>query len=272
MKATLWLTLALSFFSRFGNGQDGAVSTTPPPDGWGVHGNVAWSKAQHEAELEKAAAAARQKKALMGAMSSYVQQPAPITSAEQYLAVHRPPAPPAGESAAPSPVRRDAYVPEFEAAPARSGRGRESLSAPVAAPSAPAPEKRGLFGLFKSKEKAPAISDPGPDPGTMESVPPTAAYPEPSSVAAAPPQTPAPVDPAALAAATQGAPVSEKPSFLGRLFGGKRQETQPSSVPQPTLSAPEAGPVPADSAAPVPPASAGATGIPAPPSFDGGGN
>ncbi len=255
MKTTFWLTLALSLFIGFGNGQDGAVSTTPPADGWGVHGNAAWSKAQREAEREQAAAAARQKKALMGAMSSYVQPPAPITTAEQYLSAHRPPAPPRDEGAAPSPVRRDAYVPEFETSPAPSGSGRETPSGAAAA----VQEKRGLFDLFKPKRKSPDSPAPGPNPDTAESVPPAATYPE-GSAAAAAPQASAPTDSAALAAATQGE--AEKPSLLGRLFGNKeREKTPPSPMPHPTLSAP------VDSAAPAPPTSADAAEIPEPPSF-----
>ena len=84
MKKQLWPFLALTFFTQLGNGQDGAeVSTTPPPEGWGVHGNAAWSKYQHNAETEKAAAAARQKKALMESMASVAHKPPTVTTAEQ---------------------------------------------------------------------------------------------------------------------------------------------------------------------------------------------
>ncbi len=260
MNARLWPVLALTWFAALGNGQDGAVPP-PPPDGYGIQGNATWTKALADSELAKAALAARQKKALMDSMATMAHKPPVITSAEQYLAVHRPPSPAPGE-VAPAPARRDTYVPQFEAAPARTGRSPATASAPEL------PEKRGgLFGLFRPKER---------DPGSAEMAPPPAAYPEPPAAGIAPdaslppsPPVPDPGTPGAAGAvsgATRGAAPAERPSLFGRLFG-KEKTTEPSWVGEPTLpvapSDPVPAPPPAESPAPSVPG-----GIPTPPAFD----
>lgn len=248
MKATLRLTLALSLFPLFGNGQDGAVSTTPPPEGWGVHGNLAWSQAQREAERSQAANAARQKKALMEAMASYRQKSEPITTADQYLAAHQPVAPP--RESAPSPVRRDVYVPQFEnVAPDNvSPRANRAEATSVAAAALPVPEsseKRGLFSWMRGKKpETPAVSQP---------LPPAAAYPEPSAAGVA--LTAAPVNPSAVAAATQGK-AADKPSLFGRLFAKEAKEAAPvEAAPTPASPppSPESPATEVPSGAPLPP-------------------
>lgn len=239
--------------------------------GPGVQGNVAWTQSQQDAELDRAALAARQKKALMEAMASYSQKPPVITSAEQYLQVYRP-ADPRSEGTGPTPqaVRSNNYVPAFETGGSSRGSGSPAMS-PTPANASPAlPEKKpGLFSLFQSKKKAEVSGDLLPDADTAPA-PPAASYPEPSSMnlesASAPP---APADAPtneAIAAATEGATAPEKPSLFGKLFG-KPKATEPSSMPDPTLSAPAAP------AAPPVPEPTGTTppadpvGIPSPPSF-----
>lgn len=210
----------------------------PPPNGYGIQGNVQWSKALRDQEMENASLAARQKKAMMQSMATTSQQPPVITTAEQYLQAHRPATPPAGEQA-PSPLRRDVYVPQFEnAAPARPSAPDTPAFETGAAPAAQ--EKKGLFSFLKGKEKAEFANDAPP--------PPAAAYPEPSTSM----ETPAPsIDTAgqdaALAAATQGGAgkKEEKPSFFGRLL--KREKaTEPSSTGDTTLSDPIAFPIPGE--------------------------
>jgi len=284
MKPQLWTLLAVSYFATLGNGQDGAVAPTivQGASGPGIQGNVGWTQAQQDAELGRAALAARQKKALMESMASFSQKPPVITSAEQYLQVHRPAVPRSPEGSGPTPqaVRSNNYVPAFEnTSSGRSGNDSRPASA-MSGASPEVPEKKpGLFSLFKSKEKAEGGGDPGPNPYSGVPVPPAASYPETSAMNADPastPPTPAPstsppaTDPGttseAIAAATEGSTASEKPSIFGRLFG-KPKTTEPSAVPDPTLPAPAMPSGPLLPPTTEAPASSDPVGIPSPPSF-----
>lgn len=276
MKARPLAFLAVSLFATLGNGQDGGLAPTivQGGSGPGVQGNVAWTQSQQDAELDRAALAARQKKALMEAMATYTQKPPVITSAEQYLQVYRPAASRSeGTGPTPQAVRSNNYVPAFETG--GTGRGGEStVTSPPAANASPdLPEKKpGLFSLFQSKKKAEVSGDLLPN-ADHTPAPPAASYPEPSAMnlesASAPPAPSAPADASAneaIAAATEGAAAPEKPSLFGKLFG-KPKATEPSSMPEPTLSAPAAPaapplPEPAGTAPPADP-----VGIPSPPSF-----
>jgi hypothetical protein len=276
MKPQLWTLLAVSYFAPLGNGQDGAVAPTivQGSSGPGIQGNVGWTQAQQDAELERAALAARQKKALMESMASYSQKPPVITSAEQYLQVHRSTVPRSPEGSGPTPqaVRSNNYVPAFENT--STGRANANPSPAPAKPSSKLPEKKtGLFGLFKSKEKEEISGDLVPNPYSGEPAPPAASYPEtpamspdPASVPPAPAPIPANEANEAIASATEGTPPGEKPSLFGRLFG-KSKATEPSAMPDPTLSAPTvpaSPPLPPTTEAP---ASSDPVGIPSPPSF-----
>lgn len=268
MNRHLWPTLTLTFFTTLGNAQDGAVPS-PAGSGYGIQGNVAWKRSQQEADLEKAALAARQKKAMMNSMASVAMKPPTITSAEQYLQFYKPVA--EANAGAPgtgsSPVRRDAYVPEFDTAPVLTGRG-EATPPPPAAPAPPVmsrtelPSKRGLFGFLKNRDEGQVEADLLPPP-------PASTYPE---TPAAPDVPAAPVAPLAtpesneaVAMATAGS--EEKPSFLGRLFG-RGKDTEPSSVPDPTLSGPPASLPAAAEMTPQVVESSERVGIPSPPGFN----
>lgn len=273
MKARPLAFLAVSLFATLGNGQDGGLAPTivQGGSGPGVQGNVAWTQSQQDAELDRAALAARQKKALMEAMASYSQKPPVITSAEQYLQVYRPAAPRSeGTGPTPQAVRSNNYVPAFETGGASRASGSPGMTPPPANASPDLPEKKpGLFSLFQSKKKAEVSGDLLPD-ADAAPAPPAASYPEPSSMnlesASSPP---APADATAneaIAAATEGTTAPEKPSLFGKLFG-KPKATEPSSMPDPTLSAPAAPaapPVPEPNGT-TPPADP--VGIPSPPSF-----
>lgn len=273
MKERLWLILALSCFATLGNGQDGALPPTPA-NGWGVQGNTAWTQAQHRAELEKAALAARQKKAMMESMASVAIKPPTITTAEQYLEYYKPATPrsPAGSGMSTEAIRSNSYVPEFQNNARTGGGNAPSNPAPPA--TVTTPEKKSLFGLFKSKEKEPDFSS-GPTANPYSNpLPPSAAYPEPAPGGigstpppAAPAAAMAPADPAAvensLETATAGAPEAKKPSLFGRLFS-KEKETAPPAAVAPPTPYPAPGTTPAPAAAPAQP-----SGIPSPPSFDG---
>jgi hypothetical protein len=284
MKPQLWSLLAVSYFAPLGNGQDGAVAPTivQGASGPGIQGNVGWTRAQQDAELERASLAARQKKALMESIASHSQKLPVITSAEQYLQVHRPAMPRSPEGSRPTPeaVRSNNYVPAFENA--STGRSvNDSRPAPVMSGSSPdLPEKKtGWLGLFKSKEKAEIGGDPLPNPYSGALAPPAASDPEISAMnadAASKPPSPAPStsaptpDPGstseAIAAATEGASEPEKTSIFGRLFG-KPKAPEPSVMSDPTLSASTVSSAPPLPLAPGAVAPGEPVGIPSPPSF-----
>lgn len=243
--------------------------------GYAAQGNVAMNKAQHEAELQRAAQVSRQQKALKEAMAAYTQKTQPITTAEQFLAANRPPAmPPREGDGGMSPVRTSTYVPEFQTTGSRVNRSGEGTSAAPPAMSGTAlPERKpGLFDFFKLKKSAPAAVDPGPNPYTLDApAPPPAGYVQPAAAGEATTGSgPAPmVDQSeAIAAATVSAPPEEKPDFFSRLFGkGKKSSASETSVPAPAPDVVGAAPAVSDEpSATVAPATESGE-IPTPPSF-----
>jgi len=304
MKRTLWPVVAVTFFSTLGNAQDDAGSASPestlPPTtvtssaptyqpapqestggvssegvamGYAAQGNVAMNKAQHEAELLRAAQVSRQQKALKEAMAAYAQKPQTITTAEQFLAANRPPALPPGEGdAGMSPVRTSTYVPEFQTTTSRVNRSGQGTSGPsTMSGTATLPERKpGLFDFFKSKKSAPTAVDPEANPYTLDaSAPPASSYVQPGA-AGAPAgagATPMVDQSGAIAAATVSpAPAEAKPDFFSRLFGkGKKSSAAEVVAPAPDY----VGTAPAEAAEPsatVAPATE-AGEIPTPPSF-----
>lgn len=244
--------------------------------GYAAQGNVAMNKTLHEAELQRAAHASRQQKALKEAMAAYTQRPQTITTAEQFLAANRPPAmPPREGDAGMSPVRTSTYVPEFETTTSRVNRSGSGTSGPSTMPGTAAlPERKpGLFDFFKSKKSAPTAVDPGANPYTLDATaPPASSYVQPGAAGApvgggAPPM----VDQSeAIAAATVSPAAAEaKPDFFGRLFGkGKKNSAAEVVFPAPDTvgSAPEGAAEPSVTVAPA--TEAGESGgIPTPPAF-----
>lgn len=243
-----------------------------PENGWGVKGNTTFTKALHQEELDKAALAARQKKALMNSMASVSKRPPTLTTAEQYLEYHKPAVPrsPEGADGSSSIPRSNPYVPEFENGESRTGRAHVESS-----PASPPPstvsskeKKGGLFGLFRTKEAEPDFPDAPP----TAPLPPAASYPEPNSEGIGAPTQPTPTametnepDPAAreaaLNSATAGTAESKRPSIFGRLF---TKQAEPSAAPSAT--SPSTDPSPGISPAPAPQTEP--TGIPSPPSLD----
>lgn len=267
MKPQFWTILAVSYFTTLGNGQDGALAPTivRGGSGPGVQGSVGWTQAQQEAELARAALAARQKKALMGAMASLSHKPPVITSAEQYLQVYRPAvaSSPVGSALTAEAVRSSHYVPAFETGETvASGEGRASATGPAPAVGLPA-RKTGLFALFQSKESGiggDLLKNPEPS-GEAGSA---AFGVEPPVVG---PNSGSESPPTEVAVSNESAPSvdlpTEKPTFLGRLFGkskasGSLPMPDPGGSTPPVIASPEWPPSTVD---PV------STDIPAPPSF-----
>lgn len=277
-----------------GNAQDSVV-TSAPPTGYGVQGSVAWTQSQRDAEMERATLAARQKKALMEAMSTPALRTPTFTSAEQYLAHYKPMAAAntGGPGAGSPPPRRDVYVPEFNNSPVLTGRGEPSVSPRITAeaPQAPAPPaatgprvapapatsrndlpnaKRGLFSFGKKEGGVDASLLPAPPASSYPEAPvpsepaPSMSVPAeiPASAPMVAPTESTPTARDAVAQATVGSGPEEKPGILGRLFN-RDKETEPSFAPEPTLSAP-----PAPDVAALPPAPAASADIPSPPGFN----
>ncbi|MEM9016225.1 MAG: hypothetical protein AAGC68_04375, partial [Verrucomicrobiota bacterium] len=66
MRIPIFLALGVSFFPLLGNGQElTSPASVPVSGGYGVQGNVATNRKLHEAEMDRALAAARAKKELM---------------------------------------------------------------------------------------------------------------------------------------------------------------------------------------------------------------
>jgi hypothetical protein len=306
MRKTLWPVVAVTFISTLGNTQDdappvstgaalpattvtgsgpggvstagvpvGGVSTEGVAMGYAAQGNVAMSKAQHEAELQRAAQSSRQQKALKEAMAAYAQKPQTITTAEQFLAVNRPPAgPPRDGDFAMSPVKTSTYVPEFQTTPSRvNGTGGDSGGPSTMSGSTPQPARKpGLFDFLKSKKSLPAQVDPGANPYSLDApAPPPAGYVQPGAAAAPPGSGAAPMgdQSEAIAAATVAPAPTEKPDFFSRLFGkGKKSSPAEAALPAPDEvgTAPAATGEPSATVAPAAPA-ADSGGIPTPPAF-----
>lgn len=256
--------LALAYLPILGNGQDGALPPTVVQNAPGIQGNVAWTRAQRGAELEQAAAVARQKKAVMESMLTQVQRPPVITSAEQYLAVYRPTAPrtPQGSGPSPEEVRSNAYVPSFENSASRTGSGQVTTT-PAASPDLPQ-KKGGLFSLFKAKEKEPEM--------VPDLLPPPSSYPE-HQVEESPNTLSHRETSSSIEPATQGGAEPGKSSIFGKLFS-REKSASPSLADRQTLSSPATespsgigmSSVPPASDAPV--TSGDPVGIPDSPSFD----
>lgn len=216
--------MAVTLFTALGNAQDDAApdSASAPSPGSAARGNVAMSKARHEVDLQRAALTSREQKALKEAMAAYAPKPAPITTAEQFLAANRPPAaPPREGDSAFSRVRTSTEVPEFLPTPGRvktpAGRDSARTTRAAALPGG----KPGWFDLFKSKKGSAPVTDVATDPSAREaSAPPAADYPPPVSDL-----TPV-TEPDATTVPTASASSPEpKPDFLSRLFGkGKKPE------------------------------------------------
>ena len=264
MRSTLWPMLALAYLPILGNGQDGALPPTVVQNAPGIQGNVAWTQAQRDAELDQAAAVARQKKAVMESMLTQVQRPPVITSAEQYLAVYRPAAPRSPQGSGPSPeaVRSNAYVPSFESSASRTGSG-QGTTPPAARPDL-SQKKGGLFSLFKAREKEPEMA---PD-----LLPPPSSYPE-HPVGESMNASPRVEDTSSLDSATQGGAEPAKSSIFGKLFSREKSASPPltdrQTLSSPAIESPPGTGMPSvQSASDAPATSGDPVGIPDSPSFD----
>lgn len=178
MKSRLSLLALLSCFAVAGNAQDAV------PQAYITQGNVQQNKSTYDNEMQRAAQEARRLKELKAAMASSGAGPAPVfTTAEEFLAANRPPMPPPSSEPRPSPVRRDAYVPDFDDSGSSSGAGGGT------SPEMPVKE-RSFFKWLKSKKNktpdpilepagASSYANPYEEPTGAESAPEFAMAPEP---------------------------------------------------------------------------------------------
>lgn len=267
MSGGKWIVVAVSSIVVIGNAQDTGegteVPTVPTSNLYGSQGNVATNRALHEAELNRAAEAARQKKALMSAMAAQSMAAAPRpTSAEAYLAANKPNWPTPPPSSGP-----DITTASSQAFGDRRERIAPTLPDPSGQPSALVPqfeqEKPGLFDRLRRNSNS---SDSAQN--SFEPVPASSyevmASPEPTLVGA---EDAVAGDEAmresVAAPETVEMPGSERSSgFLGKLFGrdrgtGSTSESIPAPAPEPQVDLPpemaEAPALPEPSAdAPIP--------------------
>jgi len=206
--AALGIVLGVSWVGSFGNAQDGGLYSS--------QGSVIQNQALYEQEQARAAAEARQTKALKDAMAAQRPLQPVATTAEQYLRINGVPVassrdgaeyratPPAGvstetrgSSISPVPFRSEAPVPSFVPPPTTP----------------PAPEKKkGLFGWL---------------PGKAEPASPTNPF------VAAPPANDQAIQTATLAAVNAPGQGGEKPGALGGLFDRKEKTPNSASGPPP---------------------------------------
>ena len=273
MKNNRTLCIGLPFFLTLCNAQDdaaltGAATTTPAETavamGYAAQGNVAMNEALRKAELQAALQKAREKRATQQAMVNYVQKPEPITTAEQFLAAHRPPMPrSSGPSEAAVASRQRSYVPEFEA---QTGRAESAPSVP--SESTTTPRKPGLFDRLKWKKSKSQEGNPS---FAEMPAPPPSEYPRgmvdssPAAEGIAPGAVPSSA-PAAVAIPDMTQP--EKPGFLGRLF--KREKESATVLPPSSATAlsPATGIAPLATDPDGEPDTVTSGGIPSPPGFD----
>lgn len=195
--------IGVSCFLSFGNAQDGGL--------YGSQGSVIQNQALYEQEQARAAAEARQTKALKDAMAAQSPIPPVATNAEQYLRIngvpvassrdgaeYRATAPTGapvearGASITPVPNRTEAPVPSFDPGPT----------------SPPAPEKKkGLFGWLPGKD------EPSPPAPSANPYVPTA------------PADDSAVQQATMAAVNSPGQEADQPGLMGGLFNRKDKES-----------------------------------------------
>jgi hypothetical protein len=203
--------LGVSCFLSFGNAQDGGL--------YGSQGSVVQNQALYEQEQARAAAEARQTKALKDAMAAQSPIPPVATTAEQYLRINGVPVASSRDGAeyratAPTGAPLETRGASIPPVPNRSGASVPSFVTAPASPPA-AEKKKGLFGWL---------------PGKVE--------PTPAAPAANPYVPTAPADGIAVQEATMAAvnaPVREtgQPGLMGGLFGRKEKESSGSSAVPP---------------------------------------
>ncbi|MDF1824331.1 MAG: hypothetical protein P1U68_06795 [Verrucomicrobiales bacterium] len=209
MKRLLSFLALLSCFAFTGNAQESVPQT------YVTQGNVQQNKSIYENEMQRAALEARRLKELKAAMASSGANPAPVyTTAEEFLAANRPPMPAPSEPR-PAPVRRDAYVPDFDV----------SESNPDGGSSVEMPEKeRSFFKWLKGKKKKePEVSFEPVGASEYSNV-----YEEPVSEEAAPgvPMAPEFADPPAASSAVSRSDSEEERSSI---FVSREQGFAPGS-------------------------------------------
>ena len=231
--------MAISSFITIGNAQDaGEVPITPATNFYGSQGNVATNRSLLDSELNRAAEAARQKKALMAAMAAQSPAQHPVyTTAEDFLEANKPnwPTRPPGESGSYDSPARSYATPSTQ----NYTRPATSAAVPEFGPSS----KPSFFDRLLKKDSG------GDDftSNTYDSPPPAATYensppslPEPPAMS---PEEMAARDSAMLEAVAASEAVDppgqeKKGGLFGKLFKRNRSEAAPpASIPEPAPQA-----------------------------------
>ncbi|NRB73482.1 MAG: hypothetical protein HRU46_03920 [Verrucomicrobiales bacterium] len=253
MKRLVWFGIGVSFLTAAGNAQDGAetAAVTSSPGVYTTQGSAAYNQTLRDAEQRRRVDEARQMKAIKDSMRTVNPSAVKYTTAEQFLAANRPPMPPATDPAEQERIRRDSYVPDFQApSSAPQARGGYTAPPPVDYPRVETelPEKRNFFkwlGSQNSRNQPPGEIDRVIH-EAQQSVPQNAPV-----IEAVPPVSQSP-----------DLPESNSGGFLGKFFGGKKaaEPEAPQLFEAPVEAADQP---PADTMAP---ANEGG-GLPEPPEF-----
>lgn len=241
MKRLVWFGVGVSFLTAAGNAQDSSetASATVRPGVYAIQGSAAHNQTLRDAEQRRRVDEARQMKAIKDSMRTVNPAAVKHTTAEQFLAANRPPMPPATDPAEQERIRRDSYVPDFQA-PASAPQARGGYTAPppldYSRVETELPEKRNFFrwlGSQNNSNQSPREIDRGILRGRQN----------------VPRNTPA-IEQAAPVSQSPDLPESSPGRLLGKFFGG-RDDAAP-AAPQPFEAPVEAADqLPTDTMAPV---------------------
>jgi hypothetical protein len=194
MTARFLPLVALSSLCNFGSAQDNVVSLNP---GYGVQGSLAVTRAQNEADMQRALQRARETRALKEAMAAYAPTRQIPSTPAQFLTANRP-APPLPQSGGAvtsiAPVERVPEVPYFEKPVEFPSPEPAPSPSPVSIETPSPPASRGglLDRLFKREKEAPETASSNsqlplrgelpPAPPVAPAVPPTVSSPSPDRI------------------------------------------------------------------------------------------
>ena len=159
MRRLVWFGIGVSFLTAAGNAQDGAenAAVTSRPGVYTTQGSAAHNQTLRDTEQRLRVEEARQMKAIKDSMRTENPAAVKYTTAEQFLAANRPPMPPAIDPAEQERIRRDSYVPDFQASSSASQTwGGHTAPPPVDYPRTETklPEKRNFLKWLGSQKNS----------------------------------------------------------------------------------------------------------------------
>ncbi len=222
MKRLVCFGVGVAFLTAAGNAQDSSETASTPlrPGVYAIQGSAAYNQTLRDAEQRRRVDEARQTKAIKDSMRTVNPAAVKYTTAEQFLAANRPPMPPATDPAEQERIRRDSYVPDFQApASAPQTRGGYTAPPPLDYPRVETdlPERRNFFrwlGSQNNSNQSPREIERGIQRG-QQSVP----------------RNTTAIEQAAPVSQSPDLPESSPSGLLGKFFGGK--DAAAPAAPQP---------------------------------------